>query len=153
MQPQSESSSRPLLPRNKSFQGDQVYDNSFVTFDIGTGQLDPFNACVPAYLSLDILDYVWSINFAGATHKAYLQRGADIRSRDRTLRLSYKTNAIKELNREIQGLQGVAYDELLLAIITMTAHGSGEQLDQPSQEEILSTLESVQSFQYFGRMR
>ncbi|EXJ65376.1 hypothetical protein A1O7_01717 [Cladophialophora yegresii CBS 114405] len=190
-QPQSESSSRPILPRNRSFQGDQVYDNSFVIFDIGIGQLDPFNACVPAGVptfALDILDYApsaqwkifnlakgvggegtiqnallacamqspaafWSIIFAGATHHAYLQGGTDAGSRDRTLRLSYKTNAIKELNREIQGLQGVASDELLLAIITMAAHGSCEQLDPPPQEESLSTLESVQNFQYYGRMR
>ncbi len=94
----------------------------------------------------------WSIIFAGATHNAYLQRGIDAPSRDRTLRLFYKTNAIKELNREIQTLQGAASDELLLAIITMAAHGSGEQLDPPSKEEALSALEAVQNFQYYGRM-
>jgi hypothetical protein len=238
------------LPRNRSFQEDWVNANSFAIFDAGTGQFDPFNACVPAGVptfALDILDYgeyaklflpvqlclftrngnnpvpdsspsgrsifvsnialclahypfvaerlaslttttatsaqwkifssskgfcgegtiknavlacamqspaaFWSIIFAGATHNAYLQRGTDTRSRDRTLRLSYKTNAIRELNREIQALQGEASDELLLAIITLAAHGSGEQLDPPSQEENLSTLEAVQNFQYYGRMR
>ncbi|KIW71987.1 hypothetical protein PV04_00211 [Phialophora macrospora] len=220
-QPQSESDSRPLLPRNRSFQEDQIYNNSFAIFDAGTGQFDPFNTCVPAGVpnfALDILDYgrsifvsnitlclahypfvaerpaslttttatsaqwkifssskgvrgegtiknavlacaiqspaaFWSIIFAGATHNAYLRRGTDARSRDRTLRLSYKTNAIRELNREIQALQGEASDGLLLAIITMAAHGSDEELDPPPQEENLGILEAVQNFQYYGRMR
>ncbi|OQU96040.1 hypothetical protein CLAIMM_02179 isoform 3 [Cladophialophora immunda] len=95
----------------------------------------------------------WSIIFAGATHDAYLQGEADTPSRNRTLRLSYKTQAIRELNREIQELQGPASDELLLAIVTLAAHGSGEQVDPPSQEENLSALQSVQSFQYYGRMQ
>ena len=84
---------------------------------------------------------------------AYLRHGLDAPSRDRTLRLSYKTNAIRELNREIQALQDIASDGLLLAIITMATHGSGEQLDPPQREESLSALESVQNFQYYGRMR
>ncbi|EXJ71060.1 uncharacterized protein A1O5_06053 [Cladophialophora psammophila CBS 110553] len=103
----------------------------------------------------------WSIIFAssilktsrGATHNAYLQGEADAPGRNRALRLSYKTQAIRELNREIQELQGPASDELLLAIITLASHGSGEQLDPPSQEENLSALQSVQSFQYYGRMQ
>ena len=95
----------------------------------------------------------WSIIFAGATHNAYLQQREDAPSSNRTLRLSYKTAAIKDLNREIQALQGPASDELLLAIITMAAHGSGEHLNRPSNEEKLSALQSVQNFQYYGRMR
>jgi len=100
----------------------------------------------------------WTIIFAGATHSAYLQRGsqADELSHNRMLRLSYKAQAIKELNREIQALQGVASDELLLAIITLAAHGSAEQLEPPAEEEKkehLSVLEAVQNFQYYGRMR
>ncbi|OAP54972.1 hypothetical protein AYL99_10672 [Fonsecaea erecta] len=95
----------------------------------------------------------WSIIFAGATHNAYLQGEADTPSRNRALRLSYKTQAIRELNREIQELQGPASDELLLAIVTLAAHGSGEQLRPPSQEESLSALQSVQSFQYYARMQ
>src|ERR1700742_4673483 len=56
---QSDSSSRPLLPRHKSFQDGQDYTKSFAVFDAGTGQLDPFNACVPSGVppyTLDILD-------------------------------------------------------------------------------------------------
>ena len=59
-QTQPDSSSRPLLPRNRTFQNDQDYDKSFAVFDAGTGQLDPFNACVPSGVpsyALDILDY------------------------------------------------------------------------------------------------
>lgn len=96
----------------------------------------------------------WSIIFAGATHNACLRPRVNVPSRDTTLRLSYKTNAIRELNREIHALrQGVASDELLLAIITMAAHGSGEQLDPLVPEKKLSPLEAVQNFQYYGRMR
>ncbi|KIX97703.1 uncharacterized protein Z520_06481 [Fonsecaea multimorphosa CBS 102226] len=95
----------------------------------------------------------WTIIFAGATHNAYLQGEADTPSRNRALRLSYKTQAIRELNREIQELQGPASDELLLAIVTLAAHGSGEQLERPPQEENLSALQSVQSFQYYARMQ
>ncbi|KIW94709.1 uncharacterized protein Z519_04686 [Cladophialophora bantiana CBS 173.52] len=220
--PQPGASSRPLLLRNKSFPTDEDYDRTFAVFDVGTGKLDPFNACVPSGVpsyALDILDYgrsnlesgialclahypvapeavnaslssaaavskqwrimsssrtmlsegtiktallacamhspaaFWSIIFAGATHNAYLLGEADAPGRNRALRLSYKTQAIRELNREIQELQGPASDELLLAIITLASHGSGEQLNPPSQEENLSALQSVQSFQYYGRMQ
>ena len=53
-------SSRPLPPRNRSFLDDQDYTKSFAVFDAGTGQLDPFNACVPSGMPsyvLDMLDY------------------------------------------------------------------------------------------------
>ncbi|OAL33855.1 hypothetical protein AYO20_06866 [Fonsecaea nubica] len=215
-------SSRPPLLRNKTFPEDEIRNRTFAVFDVGTGVLDPFNACVPSGVpsyALDILAYgrsnleagislclahyplapgaaasslirptaaskqwtiasssnsvlsegtikiallacamqsraaFWSIIFAGATHNAYLQGETGTPSRNRTLRLSYKTQAIRELNVEIQELQGPASDELLLAIITLAAHGSGEQLEPPPQGENLSALQSVQSFQYYGRMQ
>ncbi|OAG45406.1 hypothetical protein AYO21_00040 [Fonsecaea monophora] len=215
-------SSRPPLLRNKTFPEDDIRNRTFAVFDVGTGVLDPFNACIPSGVpsyALDILDYgrsnleagislclahypvapgaaasslirptaaskqwtiasssnsvlsegtiktallacamqsraaFWSIIFAGATHNAYIQGETGNPSRNRTLLLSYKTQAIRELNVEIQELQGPVSDELLLAIITLAAHGSGEQLEPPPQGENLSALQSVQSFQYYGRMQ
>lgn len=60
LQSYPESSSRALLPRNRSFQNEQEYDDSFAVFDAGTGQLDPFSTFVPPgrpSYALDILDY------------------------------------------------------------------------------------------------
>jgi hypothetical protein len=57
---QSEPSSRLLIARSKSVPGDEEYDESLVIARAGTGQLDPFNACVPSGVpayALDILDY------------------------------------------------------------------------------------------------
>lgn len=95
----------------------------------------------------------YTIIFAGATHNAFSRAGVSIPNENKMLRLSYKTQAIKELNREVQNLQGNAPDELLLCIITLAAHGSGEQLNPPTKEENTSPLATAQNFQYYGMMR
>lgn len=94
----------------------------------------------------------YTIVFAGATHNAFAHTGMDVPNHNKMLRLSYKTQAIKELNHEVQALKGHASDELLLCIITLAAHGSGDALTPPAVEESTSPLASAQNFQYYGRM-
>lgn len=56
----SVSSARPPLPRSNTSTDEKEPHRSFAVYDAGTGQLDPFNACVPSGVpsyALDILDY------------------------------------------------------------------------------------------------
>lgn len=56
----SESSTRPPLSRSNTSPVEKELHQSFAVYDAGTGQLDPFNACVPSGVpsyALDILDY------------------------------------------------------------------------------------------------
>jgi len=96
----------------------------------------------------------YTIIFAGATHNAFSHTEGDIPKENITLRLAFKTQAIKALGKEITSLKGDPSDELLLAIITLGVHGSGETL-KPAQapKRPLSPLAKAQNFQYYGNMR
>lgn len=94
----------------------------------------------------------YTIIFAGATHNAYAHAGMDISRENKMLRLNYKLQAIKALNSEIQALKGEPSDELLLCMITLAAHGSGEQLAPPKRAHS-SPLATAQNFEYYGNMR
>lgn len=96
----------------------------------------------------------YSIVFAGATHNAFVHVDGDIPKENLTLRLAFKTQAIKALSDEINSLKGDPSDELLLAIITLGVHGSGETLKPPEKpKRALSPLATAQNFQYYGGMR
>lgn len=96
----------------------------------------------------------YTIIFAGATHNAFSHVEGAIPKENITLRLAFKTQAIKALSEEIQSLKGDPSDELLLAIITLGVHGSGETLKPPEKpKKPLSPLAKAQNFQYYGGMR
>jgi hypothetical protein len=92
--------------------------------------------------------------FAGATHYAFARAGRRPSRRNKILRYEYKTRAITELNKEIQALKGLASEELLMCIITLAAHGDGENLEPPSLEMLASAspLSIAQDFLYYTRM-
>lgn len=95
----------------------------------------------------------YAIVFAGATHNAFVHENGAIPKENITLRLAFKTQAIKALSEEINALQGDPSDELLLAIITLGVHGSGETLEPPQKpKKPLSPLATAQNFQYYGGM-
>jgi hypothetical protein len=95
----------------------------------------------------------YAIVFAGATHNAFVHVDGAIPKENITLRLAFKTQAIKALSEEINALTGDPSDELLLAIITLGVHGSGETLKPPTKsKKRLSQLATAQNFQYYGGM-
>ena len=95
----------------------------------------------------------YTIIFAGATHNAFSHAATTIPKENITLRLAFKTQAIKAMNEEIQALRGDPSDELLLAIITLGVHGTGESLVPPEKPTTpLSPLATAQNFQYYGCM-
>ncbi len=94
----------------------------------------------------------YTIIFAGATHNAYAHTGMDVPRENKMLRLSYKFQAIKAVNEEIKALKGEPSDDLLLSMITLAAHGNGEQLEPPGKAP-KSLLATAQNFDYYGTIR
>jgi hypothetical protein len=94
----------------------------------------------------------YTIIFAGATHNAFAHTGMDVPRENKMLRLSYKFQAIKAVNEEIKGLKGEPSDDLLLSMVTLAAHGNGEQLE-PLRKATKSPLASAQNFDYYGNIR
>ncbi|KAK7894530.1 hypothetical protein LTR67_006291 [Exophiala xenobiotica] len=94
----------------------------------------------------------YTIIFAGATHNAFAHTGMDVPRENKMLRLSYKFQAIKAVNEEIKGLKGEPSDDLLLSMVTLAAHGNGEQLE-PLRNATKSPLASAQNFDYYGNIR
>lgn len=94
----------------------------------------------------------YTIIFAGATHSAFVHTDMDVTTENRMLRLSYKFQALKALKAEIQALDGEPSDELLLSMVALSAHGSGELLNPP-KNATSSALANAQNFQYYGNMK
>lgn len=98
---------------------------------------------------------MYTIVFAGATHNAFRHVGMEASNNNQLLRISYKTQAIAELRKALNDLRGPVSEELLMCIITLAAHGSGEELSPPSVEEYeaASPLSKAQDFHYYAAMR
>lgn len=98
---------------------------------------------------------MYTIVFAGATHNAFLHAGTEASRHNQILRTSYKTRAIAELRKALNDLRGPATEELLMCIITLAAHGSGDELRPPSVNEFeaASPLSKAQDFHYYAAMR
>jgi hypothetical protein len=94
----------------------------------------------------------YTIIFAGASHAAFVHADMDVTKENRMLRLSYKFQALRALKAEIQALDGEPSDELLLSMVALSAHGSGELLSPP-KKATSSALATAQSFQYYGNMK
>ncbi|KIW09787.1 hypothetical protein PV08_11887 [Exophiala spinifera] len=94
----------------------------------------------------------YTIVFAGATHNAFAHTGMQITRENQVLRLTYKTHAIRALNQEISRTQKSVSDELLLCMVTLGFHGSGETLMPRAQAANDSPLLVAQNFHFYGHM-
>ncbi|KAJ9640592.1 hypothetical protein H2204_003220 [Knufia peltigerae] len=97
----------------------------------------------------------YTIVFAGATHNAFAHTGMPVTRENQVLRLTYKTHAIKALNREISSRMHATTsvsDELLLCMVTLGFHGSGDTLMPRSQATDDSPLLVAQNFHFYGHM-
>lgn len=95
----------------------------------------------------------YTVIFAGATHNAFAHVGTEVEHQNKLLRISYKIQAIKELKNAIYKLTGPASDDLLLSVITLAAHGSGDQLcPPPKQIKHSNPLATAQDFDYYGSL-
>lgn len=94
----------------------------------------------------------YTIVFAGATHNAFAHTGMQITRENQVLRLTYKTHAIKALSQEISCMQTAVSDELLLCMVTLGFHGSGDTLMPRSQAANDSPLLVAQNFHFYGHM-
>ncbi|KAI1629914.1 hypothetical protein EDD37DRAFT_75126 [Exophiala viscosa] len=94
----------------------------------------------------------YTIVFAGAAHNAFAHTGMAITRENKILRLTYKTHAIKALNNEISSLKGYVSDELLLCMVMLGAHGSGDTLSPRPSRTNESSLLTAQNFHFYGHM-
>ncbi|KAK4939685.1 hypothetical protein LTR10_020075 [Elasticomyces elasticus] len=94
----------------------------------------------------------YTIVFAGAAHNAFAHTGMEITRENKILRLTYKTHAIKALNNEISSLKGHVSDELLLSMVMLGAHGSGDTLGPRPNRTYDSSLLTAQNFHFYGHM-
>lgn len=94
----------------------------------------------------------YAVAFAGAAHNAFAHTGLEITRESKMLRLTYKTRAIEALNKEINSLQGPASDDLLLSMVTLGIHGSGDTLAPRKQATNDSALSTAQHFHFYGYM-
>ena len=69
---------------------------------------------------------LFTVIFAGASHLAYMRKHDGDKVNNTEMRLSFKTQAIRALAEDIRQNNGQVSDEVLLAMITLAAHGSGE---------------------------
>ena len=66
----------------------------------------------------------YALSFAASQHLNYLNLGIDKTANADLLRLSYKTEAVKLINRALTNLDGAPVpDSLLIAILSLGAHG------------------------------
>jgi hypothetical protein len=94
----------------------------------------------------------YAVAFAGAAHNAFAHTGHEVSRESKVLRLAYKTRAIQALNKEINSLQGPATDDLLLSMVTLGMHGSGDTLTPRQRASKDSTLSTAQHFHFYGYM-
>ncbi|KAK7890698.1 hypothetical protein LTR67_007907 [Exophiala xenobiotica] len=95
----------------------------------------------------------YTIVYAGATHSAFAHTGMQVTRENQILRLTYKMHAIKALSQEISRLQSEDVpDELLLCMVTLGAHGSGDTLLPRPHRTADSSLLTAQNFHYYGHM-
>lgn len=97
----------------------------------------------------------YTVVFAAATHWSYAHIGSEVPEKNRSFRLHYKGLALEELRKEVASLKTYASEQLLMCIITLAAHGTGETLNPPSIEEnkMTSPLCKVQDFDYYTAMQ
>ncbi len=94
----------------------------------------------------------YTIVYAGAAHNAFAHTGMQVTRENQILRLTYKMHAIKALSQEISRLQSDIPDELLLCMVTLGAHGSGDTLLPRPYRTADSSLLTAQNFHYYGHM-
>lgn len=103
----------------------------------------------------------YALSFAASQHHNYLLKGNDPNSAAPLVRLSYKTEAVKLINKELDALKGKPIpDALLIAILSLGAHGhkpieNSEAKQSAYMDKVRgpkSPLASAQMIDFYGHI-
>ncbi|KPI35219.1 uncharacterized protein AB675_10136 [Cyphellophora attinorum] len=88
-------------------------------------EIDKVKAYIMGHAMSDPITF-YAIILAGVTHYIFSHGENEVSPEVRMLRLSYKTQAMVEIRKDIEQRQGKVSDACLFAINTLAAHGGGD---------------------------